>query len=122
MGYQIGFPKIGWFSLGSGGGGFTSTYQSGIVAYALGGQTNATPLTAFENRVDTVAAENASVLAIKAVAGGQQNVINNTTTFDMNVYPFPGDAFLGMAANTPFSVAPGGSLNLFCYNTGVWTF
>jgi hypothetical protein len=122
MSYFVGMPKIGWFNLGgSGPTPPTATYQSGIVAYAAGGQTSATPLTALENRVDTVAAPLASVLAIQAQAGGQQNVLNNGAN-TMNLYPFPGDAFLNMAVNKPIPVAAGGAINLFCYNNGIWTY
>jgi hypothetical protein len=106
-----------------GANGFVSS-QVGIVAYSAGGQGMATSLVAVKNRVDSVPAANASVHCYKAVGGVPQEIINNDTVNDLNVYPYFGDKFLGMAVNEPFVISSGTRLLLFCFDgeDGTWTY
>jgi hypothetical protein len=106
-----------------GSNGFVSS-QIGIVAYAAGGQGMSTSLVAVKNRVDSVPVANASVHLYKAIGGVPQEVINNDTANDLNVYPYFGDKFLGMAVNAPFVISSGTRLLLFCFEgeDGTWTY
>lgn len=97
-----------------------NTSQSSIVAHAGGGQANATQLTALYNRVDTVASNGDSVKVKWAVLNDRQ-VIQNNGANDLDVYPLPGDKFLGQAINTPYTVSAGNELAIYCYVTGEWT-
>src|SRR3990172_148771 len=97
-----------------------TTSQTGIVAHAGGGQADATQLTAAYNRVDTITSDGDSVKVGFAVVNARYVVQNNGANA-LDVFPMPGDHFLGQADNTAFSVAAGNMLVVFCFTNGEWT-
>lgn len=123
----------GTSSSSTGSGNWTVISESGIVAFAAGGQVGATELDtqasgASYNRVDTVAAADASVKPDSAALEEMyMSVLNRAGNGNaMNVYPFLGDRFLTvdgtlMAVNAPFSVADGNQLAWFVYEDGIMT-
>lgn len=100
-----------------------------VVAFATGGQTNATPLTAYKNLIITAANNNDSVLLISAdynavtSLGATQVVQNRAGNGNaVNVYPQSGQNFSGSATNVPFSLTDGNDLVVNAYSQGTWTF
>ena len=95
----------------------------GIVAYAGGGQLNATPLLAKFNRIDTVATIGDSTLLPKAVKNDEIEV-QNTTSNAMDLFPFFGEQLengtAALGANVALSLENG--LRLICYEDGIWSF
>jgi hypothetical protein len=95
--------------------------QNGIVAFATGGQTNATNLTNHFNRVTTVATIADSVKLPPAVFGTLPVYVVNATANSMNVFPQTGDAINLLSANTAFAQAAGIARMYICFVTGNWT-
>lgn len=103
----------------------------GIIAYAGGGQTNATQLVTvegahFRSRIDTVATTADSVKPDAAAVKDMEVTVVNRGANAMNVYPFLGDRFLDvdgnlMAIDAPFSLEAGNSLHWYCFEAGVMT-
>lgn len=105
-----------------------STYidsQDGIIAFAGGGQANATELTAMNNYVATVASAGDSTKCEGAQMSLQKNVYNISAN-DMDLFPAVGEYFRNgstlMTINTQISIGSGNSIRLICYEKGVWTF
>lgn len=105
-------------------GVFTS--QSGIIAHAGGGQLNATQLTCDYNRIDAVITAGDSVKTRNGT--GLTTIVQSIRNFDavndMNLYPYLGNRFKGMAVNVPLSIATGNGIDIICYvgEPGIWTF
>lgn len=99
------------------------THESGVSAFAGGGQAGATLLEAMNSRVDDVPNDNASVKLSQAdtVENQKQNVINSSDTYMLDVYPFEGDNFVGHATDEKITLPPGGSLNAFAYDDNEFT-
>jgi hypothetical protein len=91
----------------------------GLTAHAGGGQTNATPLTAQNNRVSTVATNGDSSVLPASVAGLTLQV-SNAGTGSMNVYPAVGESINALAVNAAFAVASGKTASFTCYAAGLW--
>lgn len=97
------------------------TAEAGITAYTAGGQSGATQLSTVRCRVDIVAAANASVKPlISAFVGFRQYIYNNGAN-DLDYYPFLGNNILGQAVNTPFTIAAGNQLAVYCFTKGELT-
>ena len=90
-----------------------NSIQTGITAFAGGGQGSATQLTAQVCVVTTVATAADSVKLLAAVKGLQQIVFNRDSADSMNVFPASGDAIDGLAADTAVAIAAGKS-RIFC--------
>ncbi len=101
------------------------TTKEGIVAFAGGGQLNATVLTDNFNMVDTVATNGDSVKCDQATVSAEKSIFN-TTANDMNLYPKIGERFQNgtnlMAINAPISLGGGNGLKLVCFKIGIWRF
>jgi hypothetical protein len=114
------------------GSSFRSTLQSlfnlfnktetGITAFAGGGQASATVLTKVNNEVTVIATTLDSVKFEAAVVDDVRNVFNSHATNDMNLYPAVGETFKGLPANAPIVVPAGGSVKAVCFTTGIWTY
>lgn len=99
--------------------------QSGIIAFAGGGQIGATQLTKFKNIIETVVTDLDSAKINLAVENMWQFVLNRCGNGnDIHLYPSAGDAFLGLAINAPLVLADGNGLELYCYEgeTGIIRF
>jgi len=106
----------------------TYSVAEGIVAYATGGQANATELTKHFNYVDMVATANDSVKCDAATVGKVREVFNSTAN-DMYLYPKVGERFKNsdpsvglMAINDPIVVGAGGGVRLICITAGQFRF
>lgn len=95
--------------------------QSGITAYASGGQSGAAQCYAKNCRVDAVLTNGASVRAKRAVEGAVQNISNNTGSYNMDLFPELGDKFQGLSINIAISIAFGNIIRMVCYTDGEWT-
>ncbi len=106
--------------------------QTNITAFAGGGQTNATPLQAALNRVDTVATASDSVQLPQAIPGLRVTVKNNTATL-LAIFGIPnnpvtgvGDTIASSQSNTQQPTATGITLataltaQFVCFQAGQW--
>jgi hypothetical protein len=98
---------------------FILSTETGITAYAGGGQANARALTAFDNEVTTVASANDSVKLLSAVKHRRQTVRNDSVN-DLDIYPQSGENFNGLAANAPYTLSGGGIVTFVCFTNGEW--
>lgn len=90
----------------------------GIVAFATGGQVNATQLLKKFNQIDTVASANDSVKLVPALIGKVQGVFNNTAN-DLTVYPATGE-YIDGTINNSFVIDPGDYVEFRAYASGRW--
>lgn len=97
-----------------------SSVTNGLTAFAGGGQTNATALTARINRVTIVATAADSVKLPQAKAGMSVTVINAAAANAMAVFPFLGDVINALAANASISVAANKTIDFYCAVDGTW--
>lgn len=113
-----------WYTEGLASGFYgnfaTSSAVNGIVAFAGGGQANATLLPAMINRVTTVATANDSVKLPPAIAGMSIVVSNAAASNSMNLFPNTGDNINTQGANTAFAVAAGKTVSLTSAVNGQW--
>lgn len=115
----------------SSSGNWTVISESGIIAFAAGGQVGATEMETQEsgasyNRVDTATSPDSSVKPDSAALENMYMSVLNRSTNTIDVYPFLGDRFLAvdgtlMAVNAPFEVAPENQLAWFVYEDGIMT-
>lgn len=112
-----------WYTegLGTGYAGSLQTFSfaDALTAHAGGGQGSATAITTTIARFNTVATAADSAVLPAAAAGLNITVINNGAN-TMAVFPATGDAINSLAANTSFSVAPGGVAEFFSTVAGFW--
>lgn len=113
-------------------GGFMTQFSADtITAFATGGQTNATPLTAQMNRVTTVANPGDSVMlpAAALVAtypdgprerDGLQVVIRNDGANTLAIFPEGTDTIDGGSASASISLPAGQIATFFCFTAGAW--
>jgi hypothetical protein len=97
----------------------------GIIAFAGGGQADATELISKLNAVDTVASNGDSVKCDAALQG-KEKVVFNSTANDMDLFPAIGEELsngtAGLGVDTALSIAGGNSIRLICFSDGVWRF
>ena len=93
---------------------------NGITAHSGGGQTNAVLLSAFLNRITTVAAGNDSVLLPVSTPGTMLIVKNAAAANSANVYPQSGDAINALSANAAFALAANKCALFVCFVAGTW--
>lgn len=93
--------------------------SNSITAYAGGGQTNATALTAFDNNVTTVATDNDSVKLLAATQHRRQRVRNNSTK-DLDIYPQSGEQIDSLGVDNPYTLAAGGIIEFVCFAAGTF--
>ncbi len=96
-----------------------SSYATGVVAKAGGGQALATALTANNNRITTCATAGDSVILGAATPGASQSVFNAGAA-SMNVFPAVGEAIGVGAVNAAFAVPAGKGAQFTCSAQGVW--
>lgn len=107
---------------------FFATFHSSASSISAAGatQAGATILTKTFNRVDTVAAGTGVKEDATAIAG-DRGIVQNNGANDLLVYPFGTNQFYEIdgtglqGAGIPSSVAPGNTLEYFCYNAGILT-
>lgn len=116
-----GFSKIGKIKM--------TGNKTDFVAKVGGGQDGSLALTESNTKVDTVASLNDSVTLPGATVldaglrdvGMDMRVVNDrNSAFAMNVYPFPGDHFAGLADDVPISVAPNSNIEVHCFVNKEW--
>jgi hypothetical protein len=98
----------------------TESVSDSLTAYAGGGQTNGTALTAYINRVTTVATAADSVKLPAATPGADVVVINAAASNSMNVFPATGEFINAGSANAAFAVAAGKTAHLVSPVAGRW--
>jgi len=96
--------------------------ETGITAFAGGGQASATVLTKVNNEITVIATTLDSVKFEAAVVDDVRNVFNSHATNDITLYPAVGEYFKGLAINTGVVIPAGGSLKAVCFATGIWTY
>ena len=113
-------------------GGFLTEYAvDGLVAFAGGGQSSATPLTGQLNRVVTVATAGDSVLLptnalVTAWADGPRGrdglaiVVRNDGANALAVFPEGSDAIDGGSASASVSLPAGTIATFYCFTAGAW--
>ncbi len=103
--------------------------RTAIVAKAGGGQDGALALTTMYSKFDTVATANDSGTLPEALVDGAANeetglhmtVENDDGSAEiMELFPFPGDNFKGLAADVAIPIAPGSLIEVHCYVDGEW--
>jgi hypothetical protein len=97
----------------------TESVSDSLTAFAGGGQASATALTAYINRVTTVATAADSVKLPSATAGADVIVINATAN-SMNVFPVTGSYINALSVNTALAVAAGKTVHFVCPVAGRW--
>lgn len=100
--------------------GLEMSAESGLTAFAGGGQASGTPLQYGINRVTTVASAGDSALLPKANAGTVLIVINAAAANSMDVFPASGDAVNALSANTAFAIAANKTVIFCCAVDGTW--
>lgn len=93
--------------------------ETSIVAYPGGGQANATPLTAFDNNITSVATGNDSVKTISATQHRRQRIRNNGAN-DVAIYPQTGDQIDSLGVNVPYILSPGNIVEFVCFSAGTF--
>lgn len=107
-----------WYTF-SGGTTSSAGSQTGITAFAGGGQGSAYQLTKKKNKVTTVATTGDSVKAPDAFVDNEFMVINAGAN-DMDLFPKTGQNFWNQAANVAFIVVSGGMVKWYCFTAGEW--
>jgi len=95
------------------------TVTDAIVAYASGGQANATLLGQGMNVVETVASAGDSVKLPPAVQGQRVSIMNNGVNY-LNLFPASGDEIAHFPANTAVPISVQGTLHLIAINSNQW--
>lgn len=93
--------------------------QDNLVAHAGGGQASATPITAMNARITTVATIADSV-ALPPSAKGLIINVTNAAANSANLFPASGDQINALGANTAFAVAGTKTCSFICYTAGQW--
>lgn len=118
------FTAGAWYTEGLGTGfasGFpTFSTVDNLTAFAGGGQSSATALTATMNRVTTVATGADSVKLPVSKAGMELTVVNAAAANSMNVFPATGEQVDALGANTARAVAANKTCNFYCVTAGQW--
>lgn len=93
--------------------------NTGITAFAGGGQGSAVELTAAFNEVSTVATTADSVKLPSAAAGYKVTVINNGAN-SANVFPNTSDDIDGTGVDTAVALAAGANATYYAYDSTNW--
>lgn len=109
------FNGTNWVEV-TGGEGAAAT---GITAFATGGQTNGTPLTAGFNEVTTVATAGDSV-KLPTAAVSTVVVVKNEGAASMNVFPFLADTINDGSANAAYAVPAGATVRFTAVDSTNW--
>lgn len=96
------------------------TRESGITAFAGGGQTSAYQLTYGLNRVTVVASANDSVKLPVCLGSKVVIVANNDAADSLNVFGQTGETINALSANTAFAVAANKVAIFVCAADGAW--
>ncbi len=112
------------FSGSGSGGGSASTTAKNITAHAGGGQGSAFQLVANINEVTIAASAGDSVKMPQALATSalKSVTVYNDSSNSIDVFPFLGDNFIGLADNVAIPLAAGNKLIVFCFNDSVWSY
>jgi hypothetical protein len=97
----------------------TESVSGSLTAYAGGGQANGTALTAYINRVSTVATAADSV-KLPAATPGTDAIVINAAANSMNVFPATGEYINALSVNTALAVAAGKTVKFVCPVAGRW--
>lgn len=97
----------------------TASASAGITAFASGGQTNATQLSAQFNQISTAASASASVKLLTSAAGIWQAVANAGANA-IQVFAHDVATINGIAGSTGISIPAGHSAIFFCPIAGAW--
>jgi len=100
-------------------GPITYDHNTGITAFATGGQASATALTGEYNNVTVCATAGDSVKLLTAVAGQTQTVKNNGAAA-LDVFPNTSDAINGLSANTAYSLPVGAEVTFRAIDAATW--
>lgn len=101
---------------------FNSTSGSAsVVAFAGGGQDDATELDYGSSQVITVATKNDSVKLPNALPGAFASVQNDGANL-VAIYPSSGEKFYGNGVDDAASANPGDRKSFVCVNSGVWLY
>ena len=95
------------------------SFADALVAYAGGGQANATPITTGLTTVATVATAGDSAI-LPTAAPGAHPLVANAGAASLNVFPAVGDAIAGGAANAAFAIPAGKAAQFFATAPGRW--
>ena len=102
------------------GGSIIFSAVDALVAFAGGGQANATPLTGLLNRVTTVATIADSLLLPPAVPGLSVTV-SNAAANSANIFPNGAtDVINALAVQTAIALAGGKTIEFVCMKAGQW--
>lgn len=93
--------------------------ETGITAFAGGGQTNATQLTATYNEVTVVASAGDSVKLLPAEEGLKQ-IVKNDSANNLAVFPATGDTIDDGAVNASITLAPGATVTFEAVSSTNW--
>lgn len=113
-------PAAGYSVLGVNDIATTLPAIAGITAFASGGQTNATQLSASVNTVSTASAANASVKLTPCIAGRQQTIANLGAN-SIQVFGSSPNTINGIATGTGVAQAAGKIATYVCTGSGNWT-
>jgi hypothetical protein len=98
----------------------THTAQTGVTAYAGGGQANATAITSSYCVVSTVATAGDSVKLPSAAAGLKVTVFNEDSTDALDLFPNTSDNIDGAGVDTAVSLAAGNNVTYFAIDATNW--
>ena len=93
--------------------------DTGITAFATGGQANATAMTARWNNVTTCATAGDSVKLMAAEDGAVQSV-KNSGAATLAIFPATGDAINALAVNLSIDLPPGGEIEFHAIDATTW--
>lgn len=97
----------------------TLKHATGITAFATGGQTSATALTAAFNNITTCATASDSV-KLPAAALGLDITVRNSGAAALAVFPAASDAINSLAANLSVDIPPKGQLTFRTIDAVTW--
>lgn len=104
-----------WVEFSGGGAGAATA----LTAFATGGQTDATQLTAGYNEVTTVATAGDSV-KLPAATISQMVIVKNEGAAIADIFPATGDTINDGAANAAIPIAPGSTIVFNAINSTNW--
>lgn len=93
--------------------------ETGITAFAGGGQASAIPLTAEINDI-TVCATAGDSVKLPAAASGLHIYVKNSGATALAIYPASNDSIDALAINLAIRIQPGSSINFYAKNPTVW--
>jgi len=94
-------------------------HNTGITAFATGGQASATALTGEWNNVTTCATDGDSVKLLTAVAG-QVQTVKNSGAASLAVFPNTSDAINALAADLSINIPVGGEVTFRAIDGTTW--